>query len=226
MATSSPTRDYDGTDDFLDTTDGTTYNFTTQDHSVVLWAYFDSIASYAALLGNYNGAAGGWICRSDIAGDTNMGYSKVGIADIASTVNVPTGAWIGLAWIVDVSATVDFRSLTTAGVLTSDQTANVSSITTSAAGLEIGTDGNASGDHNGALNHIQIFNRLITDSEVRNALWAPGSVANGLIGYWPGYGQLSPETDLSGTGSDATLNGTGGTRGEAVPALPIANFIT
>ena len=219
MATASPTRDYDGTGDYLDTGDASTYNFTTADFTVVAWGYPDIITSWQTIMSNDEaGSVNGWGARTSSSGNGNMHLTKPSVGGANSSITTGTGAWKGLGYIVDNGTDVEFVHVTTTGTLTTDTVATANNCNSSTANARIGTED--ANDFNGAINHVQVFSRLLTNTEVQNAIWAPGSITNGLVGYWPGYGQLSPEPDISTTGSDATVTGTGGIRNEACPAIP------
>lgn len=60
---------------------------------------------------------------------------------------------------------------------------------------------------NGRMAYAQLWNRELTVDESEQALWRPGSVPNGLVGYWPLWGVNSPELDLSGNGLTGTVTG-------------------
>ena len=91
---------------------------------------------------------------------------------------------------------------------TSDTTASATSTTDV---LEVAADfsGNyADWTQGGEMKYLQIFNRQLSQTEMEIALLSPGSITNGLIGYWKIDGQLTSEPDLSTTGADFTVNGT------------------
>lgn len=69
---------------------------------------------------------------------------------------------------------------------------------------------NAASDRalNGKIAHLMLFNRQLTDGEIKMCMRLPGSITSGLTGYWPMFGDASPEADLSGNKRNATLVGT------------------
>ena len=72
----------------------------------------------------------------------------------------------------------------------------------------IGRLGDLSADHfNGKAAYVHIYNRGITQVEVTQLMYRPGSVTSGLVAYLPLWGVHSPEIDLSGTGNSGTVNG-------------------
>lgn len=59
----------------------------------------------------------------------------------------------------------------------------------------------------GQIAHAHAYDRVLTVHEVRRLMRRPGSIRNGLVGYWRLNGQ-SPELDFSGNGHHGTLTGT------------------
>lgn len=39
----------------------------------------------------------------------------------------------------------------------------------------------------GDLAHLQMWNRILTINELTQAMWVPGTIADGLVGHWPMY---------------------------------------
>ena len=70
---------------------------------------------------------------------------------------------------------------------------------------------------NGKIAHVQMFNRVISQGEVKQIMFFPGSIRNGLVGYWPLLGSASPETDLSGNKNNGTV--TGAIKGTTEPPI-------
>ena len=222
MASSSATRDYDGAGDYLDSGDSSTYDFTSGGMSVVAWTYIDSLPTRSPYISNRQTGSpfNGWNYRlENNSANDYMSITVNGGSGPSSTTTVGTTAWEGVSCTWDIGTDANFYTVTKTGSLTSDlANASAATPTASSANLRIGEVG---GEYlNGATNYTQVFNRELSVNEIQNAWWAPGSVTNGLVLYWPGYGQLSPEPDLSTTGSDGTVTGTGGTRNEACPAIP------
>lgn len=223
MATSSVCWDFSDTNDELDTGDSSTYNFTTGDFSVVFWAYPDVVTGTNCVVGNDSTV--GWCILLGDTGDTHLTLVKQGVGIYDTGLTVSSGAWQGFAIVCDQGTDVDGYKLAS-GTLSTANVAGATNTSSSALSLKIGNQGNGGSDFNGGLAHMQIWNRVLTASEVQTALWRPGSVCNGLIGYWPAYGQLDPATDLSITGADASSVGTPGTRNEACPAIATSMFTT
>lgn len=225
MATSSSARDFDGNADYLATGGTTAYNITTGDMTIIAWIYPDSYNR--DICGNLDASAGeGW--EFWIGATTGpLTLSKSGVAAYTSTLTAPTSTWTGVAAAVDNGTNINFYKLTTTGTLT-NQTVTAATNTISSTGdLTIGfVRAYATSGFDGAVSHVQFFNRLLSANEVRNALMSPGSVTNGLLGYWPIYGQLSPENDLSSSNYDGTVNGSGATKAVCCPAIPSQTILT
>lgn len=66
------------------------------------------------------------------------------------------------------------------------------------ASTRIGSNNGTIRTFDGNISHIQIWNRVISPQEVRQSMYAPGSVRNGLRRYWPLYGTSGPEPDMAG----------------------------
>ena len=73
--------------------------------------------------------------------------------------------------------------------------------------LYLGNDGNAGRTTDGKLAHIQLWNRVLQLNEMNQASRFPGSIRRELRGYWPLFGQASPEPDLSGNGNNGAITG-------------------
>jgi len=59
----------------------------------------------------------------------------------------------------------------------------------------------------GYLAHMQVWSVDLTVAEVMQSMYQPGSVRRGLWGYWPLWGNKSPEPDLGPNGIALTLAG-------------------
>lgn len=70
----------------------------------------------------------------------------------------------------------------------------------------IGNTAAANGHMPGDLAYVQAWDRILSAEEIRESMYRPGTVKNGLIGFWPCLGD-SPERDLSGNGNTGTVTG-------------------
>lgn len=58
----------------------------------------------------------------------------------------------------------------------------------------------------GLIAHTMLFSRVLSVNEIRQCMFYPGSIVNGLVGYWPLWG-VSPEPDYSGNINNGTVTG-------------------
>lgn len=217
MATSSANRNMVGSSDYLTGTVSAA-NITT-DRSTVGWVYIDSTTSWAGAFGNRL-FAGGWGLIPYSGAGGHIHFAIWNGSGTESSLTTGTGSFRGMGVAQDQGTATDFidiNSITT----TTDNVSTTASATTGSNTWTIGRAGPDNTDvFDGSVLHNQAFNRLISVNEMSCALLAPGSVTNGLVGYWPAYGGLSPEPDLSGGGNDMTVTGTMAARNEACRAIP------
>lgn len=81
-----------------------------------------------------------------------------------------------------------------------------SAVSDASIALYIGNRDNVDLTFDGRISYVQIWNRVLNINEITQATTFPGSVSNGLVGFWPLTGD-SPETDLSGNGNTGTVTG-------------------
>lgn len=60
----------------------------------------------------------------------------------------------------------------------------------------------------GRVAHLHVYERTLSQAEIREIMWHPGRITDSLTLYTPLWGLASPETDLSGRGNTATIVGT------------------
>lgn len=80
-------------------------------------------------------------------------------------------------------------------------------VSDAALNLQIGNRGNTDRTFNGNISHLHAYNRILSITEIRMLMMFPGSITNGLKGYWPLHGTSTPEPDLSGNKNDGTVTG-------------------
>lgn len=73
--------------------------------------------------------------------------------------------------------------------------------------LHLGNSNNNDRTFDGLQCYYQIWNRILSESEIIESMYKPGSITENLVGYWPCMGD-SPERDLSGNGNTGTVTGT------------------
>lgn len=96
---------------------------------------------------------------------------------------------------------------------------NGSEVTYDGGGTGSGTHNSADGEfeignrvsdtarsYNGALNYISVFNRVLSDYEIKEIYWKPEIIASGIQTHIPIWGD-SPEQDISGNNRDGTVSG-------------------
>lgn len=219
MATSSSSYDYTSDGDYLDSSDASTYNFTTGTFVCLAWVTTDTAATNY-IMGNVKSSGAGWGFGVSSGSDGVMHVNKSGVADVTSALSVSTSTTTGVAAQIRNGTDVIFYKRILTGLSTDTQTA-ANNILTSDQSFKVGLDiSGFTRGADGAINHAQILSGAQGTNVINNALMCPGSVANGLIFYAPGYGQLSPETDLSTTGADGTVTGAPSTRKNACLAIP------
>lgn len=60
---------------------------------------------------------------------------------------------------------------------------------------------------NGMIAHVQAFNKVLSARQIAQASLYPGSVLDGLVAYWPLWGESNLEPDLSGNRYHGTVIG-------------------
>lgn len=171
--------------------------------SVVVWLYSDSNAG-----GNHCPAS-----RMDGSSDAwEICYTTGNVLWWAHSANwaVNTTAYSGFGEWVHVALCYDSASGTTVY-------ANGSSVDTDGAtgALDITADIKVGvrdfpgiQDWEGAIAYLHIYSRSLSQVEVRQLMHHPGSIADGLVGYWPFWESGTTHADLSGSGNAASSTGT------------------
>ena len=80
------------------------------------------------------------------------------------------------------------------------------SLVTSAAEINVGNVDDGSRTFDGQIGIVQIWNRKILDWEISEAHFKPGMIPDGLIHFYAIWGD-SPENDMGSTGQDLTVTG-------------------
>ena len=199
MATASANLNLDGTADYLDFGDTDTYDFGTgEDFAVGAWVYPESSSTqYIFSNDNY-----GFNLSSGEALETRVFGSTTNTSSVTVTLN----AWNFVCMNWDIGTDNDFYVISATGGLTSDAANGHTGVPSTSSNTNVvGIRGNLSeGEFDGKIQHLQVWNRLLSVNEFFSAAFSPGSVTNGLIGYLPIYGQLATEPDLSNLGANLT----------------------
>lgn len=217
MATSSGSRDFNGSSDGIDSGNSADFNLSAgNDMSVGCWVKPDIVNQERAICGTI---ANGWSFGT-VPSSYEIGVSISAVGHRPSGLSISANVWtfVGFSW--DVATDIDFVTITSSGVVS---TATNTTTSTPAAGgtLVVGNNSNAAAYWDGGISHIQIWNRILSDEELICAAYRPGSVANSMILYWPMYGQISPEQDLGSNQYTATITGTTATSDSPNLAIPI-----
>ncbi len=72
----------------------------------------------------------------------------------------------------------------------------------------IGNRANLDSAFEGSMCHLQAWDRIITEEEVKEVMHKPGSIPRGMVGYWNLFGNNSPEVDYSVNVNNGTVTGT------------------
>jgi len=73
----------------------------------------------------------------------------------------------------------------------------------------------------GDMAEVAVWNRYLTDGEIASAMWRVMNVPDGLVLYFPLWGDNDPEYSLEGLDYGCTLNGTV----DAVSHAPVSPFM-
>lgn len=124
-----------------------------------------------------------------------------------------TGTWYHLAWsyssgsmLSGSTGYIDGVSKTLSDVFKGNETP--AAIDTSTSPFRLGDRGNASDFMDGKVAYFHAYNTVLTQDEILEVMYKPGSVTNGLQAYFPLVGSSSEFiNDISGNGWDGTNNG-------------------
>lgn len=215
-------REWDGSSsDYLTVTDDAAIqDIYSSGGTAMVWAYVDGQGEnnrghiYAKTSGASanNTTGGGFQVRLNTT--VRLGFygrwsSALGVWETTQTVS--TGQWINLAVTMDTSSSsndptfyFDTVAQTTSEVLTPSGTF-VSDVGDD---LYIGNTLNDDRCFDGKLCCLQLWTRVLSVAEMKEAMFKPGTVRSGLAAFWPILGADSPERDLSGNGNTGAVTGT------------------
>ncbi len=195
---------FDGTDDFVNIPNNSSFSFGTNDFTIETYAKTTSSTGNKVMIGKINGGNNFWFGVSN--GKAN--FSLIGGTDATGTSTISNGTWHHLAAVRQngvVSLYVD-------GVLEASQ--NNTGNATINGNLTLG---NFSGGFNfaGSLDEVRIWNRALCKGEILNNKNAElPSSQTGLVAYYnfnQGFSGINNSTvtsltDLSGNSNNGTLN--------------------
>lgn len=229
--------DFDGSDDYIELADLATIE-SQSTVTFAAWVRPDSLTGndYGAFFCKYNSGTDD-LCFQ-IGGDGGIGSTTALVGTIRNgsdtygyTGNdkLTVGTWSHVAMVFDGRLTGNSNRLKiyvngVSETLTFNGTIPATT-TSNSVPLRIGRTGAASNYWNGLIDEARVYNRALSDEEVRNLsrLATPTGTDTGLKGYWSFNGQDMNNTiavDRSGAGNNGTLtNGPAITEGKLGQAL-------
>ncbi len=127
-----------------------------------------------------------------------------GNARISDTAAVSFGVWQHVA----VWHGPDGHQFYVDGVAAGNSATAMNSPVANNSEVLIGARQNKQREFDGRMAHVQIFSAKLTAAEINSLMWHPGSVSQGLVGWWPILG-TSTEPDWSTNGNNSSsISGT------------------
>ena len=217
--TSSATRDFNGSSDYLDSGSSTDYavgSGTTI--SIGCWINSDTALASRGICGDAV-VINGWYFG--IVGSNQIGISIGTITSLQSGFGITADQWnyVGIGWQAGTgynAIKIDSSGSITTGSNSGTSVPNSNAGTT----FKVGQKGASDLYFDGEIAHVQVWNRRLSNDELILSGFRPGSIGNGLLSYWPIYGQRSPETDLGSLQNHATVTGTTASSGAIPLCIP------
>ena len=201
-AQASSSRNFDNANDEI--TMGDVLDITTGNGSWGAWAKTTEDASNDTIIGKQDNASNdGWALHTSTT-DPAIASAGDGTEEAACTGGVdPDGVWVFYAVNWDGSAnTIDLYA--NGALDCTNTTANVDDITT-ADQLQLGETDDDLEDMNGLIAYAFLDNtRVLADWEIQELRFKP-DYAELLSGFWPVWGNDSPELDLSANANTGTI---------------------
>lgn len=166
------------------------------------WIFYTASGNKWGFGYRFNVSTGVWVSTNSISFDTWTYYTVT--YDNSSTTNDPS------MYLNGVSETV-IESIAPGNTPTSDAGVN----------LFIGNDSSGARTFDGMLAYLQMFDRVLTVPEIQETMRKPGSIRNGLVGFWPLTDSGTTMRNLNNVG------GTGAVTGAAEVSIgpPISKFL-
>jgi len=205
---SSSTRNFNGSSDYIDSGDSSSFDATSGELSVGAWVNWDALAVLSMfVVGNVDGSSNGWNYRYNpfLSPQTEL-FIQGTTATAALTQSATQWYYMGFSW--DIGTDQFFIQIDDTGSVSTDTASNTTTPTASSNSLKIGQEGNGVAFADGHISHVQIWDRKITQHEHECAAFRPGSVTRNLQSYYPIYGQQSPEVDIGPLQNNGTVTGT------------------
>lgn len=211
-------RDFDGVDDIINYASPTILD-NLSPLSIVAWIYPETIGEnnlgIICTKAPDVSTTNGWTFRTDNINTTNcltflcdfLGVGNVNLFKISTTNSIVLNRWSRVAVTWDGSSTAANCKLYINGVEPAyhlSQNGQTNRGDDSGNSFCVGNEPTTTArTFNGPLAHIQIFNALLSNPEVNQAHFYPGSIQRGLV--W--YGGDSLAFDYSGKGNNGTITG-------------------
>ena len=212
-------RDFDGTDDYIscgtvNPLDGAT------SASIVFWVIYDSLFDGGKAITGFSGGSfqinqvfnvTSWTTQTDkIRFDFCTCSANASNAWRTNTALV-AGQWkhVAAIWTGGNGRATYFNgeSIAVSALLSG----NPSALDMDAAEtgyMNIGSEADATTNaFDGKIAHVHLYNRALSAGEVKLLMRYPGSINNGLVGYWPLNGVSSKELDYSKNRNHGTVTG-------------------
>lgn len=203
-------RNFDGVDDLIDFgTCGDSFMRENQACTIIVWGYTRGTNS-SSLVRRLSTNQVSFIINSTTAGKLRFVVGAATNLDVVSSTNVTNNKWQSYAvtWGGDYTQASSVHIyIDSVEVSYGTQTNGSGALgDNSTAALTVGNNQALTSDYDGILAHVQIFTRVLSASEIKQASYFPGSITNGLAFYAPLWGG-SPEPDYSGNRNNGTVTG-------------------
>ena len=215
-------RDFDGSTGYLALGDPTNLAGT-RPMTIGAWIRTDTTTGAHRIFSYYaSGVNRGWSYGQFGA---NQRFTIHGVADVDSSsagVQLATSTWYFIAAALS-STNVKFVRIAADGTINTQDVANSSAHTGTPTDGRIAAIAGTSAFVDGRLCHLGIWlgDELSADELRAFAFAGPYALGRVPDGYWPIWGQASPEPDLSGSAKNGTLNGTAGLADHA----PVGRYV-
>ena len=154
--------DFDGTDDYVDTTSGWT-NFGTDPFTIEVWYKTSSASQYETLVGNASGGSGTF--QLDYNGSNNLrfNYTTNSGEYVDSSISLSVGVWKQVVVVREGTGTNQFKIYSNGDLNTTD-TFNFN--INSSAQLRIGRNRGGVYYYDGAISNVKVYTKGLTATEV------------------------------------------------------------
>jgi hypothetical protein len=211
----------DADDDFVSIANESDYDFTTGDYTIAVWVYSDAAqVDYTGIVSKTAGgsATDAWGVGYSNASDKGRFFvnTTTGYHEALADSDIPTGQWVHLVGRLsgtEVGLFVDGVKQGTTGTISGTRDANNGEV-------EIGrnTQGGPTYDYfDGKIDEVRIYNRAITEAEVRYLYNKGGPIAH----YKMDEGSGTTAFDSTNITNDGTITGSTWVAGQYGTALDL-----